>query len=341
MGISHLHQLQTPALGLTVKEVLNNAVPTFTDTILPNGESFDRRFAYEVLQKHKHIAAMVGYDSEPPIVDHPTVSKMILEVAKLGLKNIYTEEDLLALETPRNEDEREQAIAKVLKKNVDLIEALKLRIDTLKLEAILKGSLTYDQNGVKLSIDYGVPASNKLTSDWVDTEHDIIGDIEAWVTKYADMNNESPSAVILPKEVVRLLSANEGIKAEVDHLKRTRLKDEIKPFKEMLQMIFNDYGFPKIEFLDRTSVTVRDPYTGKDIEVSYALSNRVVLVADNIGEVVFGPTVENGFMPGYKLHVYDNIEPVQSVQRAVVAALPVVKHPNLIMYCDVTSTPAP
>lgn len=339
MGIAHLEPFQPQALKLSVEEVLQNIPPTFADKVLPDVESFDTQFAFDVVKHTKHIAGLIGYGSEPPVMDKDAVASKIGEVAKMGLKNIYTEEELLALMTPRNEDERTSAIKKMLMKNVDIISALQLRIDLMKLEAVMKGEIRYNQNGFKMNIDFGISKENRITlpkgSDWSDPAHDVIGDIEEWLWKYEDVNGERPDLIVIPQEVAKLLRSNQGIRAEVVHLEGVRSDSPVHVTNEKIQEVFDAFELPKLEFLNRRSVTARNVYTGKDEEIEYALPNRIVFVKERAGETIFGPTVENGFKPGYRLEIYDKQEPIESVQRGVVAALPVVTKPSLIMFADV------
>ncbi|MDM5187868.1 major capsid protein [Bacillus sp. DX4.1] len=345
MSISHLEPFQPPALKLLVEEVLHNTPPSFTDRVLPNFDSFDTRFAFEVIKSNKHIAALIGYGAEPPVMDKSVVASKIGEVVKMGLKNIYTEEELLALNTPRSEGERVNEIGKMLAKNVDIIGALQLRIALLKLEAVMKGEIKYDGNGVKINLDFGIPEENHIVlekgADWSDPMHDILGDIEEWVYKYEDLNGERPDLIVIPPEVSKLLRFNQGIRAEVAYMKGESSSIPVHASNEKVQEVFDTFRLPKIEFLKRRSITARNVYTGEDEQIEYALPNRIVFVKERAGETIFGPTVENDFNPGYCLQIYDNREPIESVQRGVVAALPVVTKPSLLMFADVIDNEAP
>ncbi|KFM99231.1 minor capsid protein E [Bacillus clarus] len=345
MGIAHLEQFQPPLLKVTVEEVLHNTPPTFADKVLPNVDSFDTNFAFDVVKHSKHIAGLIGYGSEPPVMDKDQVASKIGEVVKIGIKNIYSEEELLALNTPRNPSERESAVGKMVAKNVDIIGALQLRIALMKLEAIMKGELRYNQNGVKLNVDYGISEENRIVlpsgNDWSNPEHDIIGDIEEWAYKYQDLNGEFPDLMVIPPEVTKFIRLNKGIRAEVARMKGGTSGIPLYASNENIQKIFEEFGLPKIEFLKRRSITARNLYTGEDEQIEYALSNRIVFVKERAGETIFGPTVENGFDPGYHLEIYDKQEPIESVQRGVVAALPVITKPSLLMFADVISNEAP
>ncbi|MBY0597365.1 major capsid protein [Bacillus bingmayongensis] len=339
MSIAHLEQFQPPSLKTTVEEVLHDTPPTFADKVLPNVESFDTNFAFDVVKHTKHIAGLIGYGSEPPVMDKDQVASKIGEVVKIGIKNIYSEEEILALNTPRHPSERESAVGKMLAKNVDIIGALQLRIALMKLEAVMKGEIKYEGNGVKLNLDFGIPEENRIVlpngNDWSNPEHDIIGDIEEWTYKYQDLNGEFPDLIVISPEVTKLLRANNGIRAEVARMKGGTSGIPLYASNENIQKVFDEFNLPKLEFLKRRSITARNVYTGEDEQIEYALSNRIVFVKERAGECLYGPTVENNFNPGYCLQIYDRREPIESVQKGVVSALPVITKPSLIMFADV------
>ncbi|MGK0531465.1 major capsid protein [Bacillus sp. 'calajunan'] len=341
MGIAHIEAFQPQELKLSVEELLHNTPPTFADKVLPDVESFDTHFAFDVVSNTKHIAGLIGFGAEPPVMDKSAVASKIGEVAKMGLKNIYTEEELLELMTPRSEGERASAIKKMLMKNVDIIGALQLRIALMKLESVMKGEIRYNQNGVKMHLDFGIPEGNRIAlpkdNDWTDPSHDVINDIEEWLWKYEDVNGERPDLIVIPPEVAKLLRANQGIRAEVAYLENGRSDIPVHVTNEKIQKVFDAFELPKLEFLERRGVIARNVYTGEDEQFEYALPNRIVFVKERAGECVYGPTVENGFKPGYCLQIYDKQEPIESIQRGVVAALPVIKKPSLVMFADVVN----
>lgn len=336
--ISHYQEFQKPALRGLVNAVLRDRAkaPKIADRFLPNENIHSSTFAYDIVKNSQHIAAMIGYGAEPPIIDRDAVAQVAGEVAKIGLKHVATEEELLALSNARSNDARRAAIDKLIVKGIDLIDAILLRVDVMKLEALTKGVFSYNKNGVKVNIDFGVPASNKITlpasDDWTNPDHDIVNDLVEWVAKFQDQNGgQSPAEIWISRDIQRHLLKNRIIVSEVGRPASGTGRVTV----EELDKVLSDYALPPVRVVTNRSVTVKDVYTGQEETIEFMPVNRVVMLGEGIGNFLFGPTVENDYQPGVVLEAYDKREPIQSVMRAVAAGFPAIEAPSLIFYADV------
>src|SRR5690625_1941026 len=135
-GITYLKEFQKPALRGLVDAMENERLdaPTLGDRFLPNDEIYSTTFAYDIIKKSNHIAAMIGYGAEPPVVDRDAVASKMGELAKMGLKYIATEEELLALNQARSNAEKSAMVERLTAKGVDLVQALQRRVDVAKVE---------------------------------------------------------------------------------------------------------------------------------------------------------------------------------------------------------------
>lgn len=113
-GITHIEQFQKPAMrGLIDESVkIREETPTFADVFLPNENTFSTKFAYDIVKTNRHLAAMIGFGAEPPVMDRDAVASKMGELTKLGIKDIATEEELLALNQSRNNSEHAELIEK-------------------------------------------------------------------------------------------------------------------------------------------------------------------------------------------------------------------------------------
>ncbi|WP_103110272.1 major capsid protein [Brevibacillus reuszeri] len=336
-GITYLEQFQKPALRGLVDATLadRNEVPTLGDRFLPDDRIFSNTFAYDIIKKSQHIGAMIGYGSEPPVVDRDAVASRMGEIAKMGLKYIATEEELLALNQARNDGERQSMIDRLTVKGVDLVNAIARRVDVIKMEALTKGTFTYNKNGVKVTIDFGIPAENKValtgTSAWSDISADVIGDLLDWVDAYTVANGKAPDVILMSREVQALLLKNTVIVTEARGLNSGATRVSV----DELNSVLGGYGLPPVQVVTNRKVTVKDIYTGQDETIEFFPVNRVVMLSEGVGNYLYGPTVENNFQPGIVLEAKDKDEPIQSILRTVAAGFPAVEAPSLIFHADV------
>ena len=336
-GITYLKEFQEPALRGLVDALENEKkdAPALGDRFLPDDRIYSTTFAYDIIKKSNHIAAMIGYGAEPPVVDRDAVASKMGEVAKMGLKYIATEEELLALNQARNNGEKQAMIEKLLTKGADLVKAVQRRVDVAKMEAIAKGKFEYNKNGVKIVVDYNIPAENKIVltgqNTWANPEHDVIGDLIEWDRQYTETNGKKADLILMTRETQALLLKNSVIVTEA----RGKDSGATRVSVNELNSVLGGYGLPPIQVLTHTQITVKDIYTGQDEVIEFFPKNRVVFVAEGLGNFVYGPTVENNFQPGIVLQAKDKDEPIQSILRVAAAGFPIVEAPSLLLHADV------
>lgn len=332
-GITHLKEMQSPALRGLVVQIENDQAPSLADEFLPNGQTFSTTFAYDIVKKSNHIAAYIGFGAEPPVVDRDAVASKMGEVAKLGLKYIATEEELMALNQARSNAERSAMVDALTVKAADLVNALNKRVDISKLEALLKGTFSYNKNGVKINVNYGIAAPTvKSGADaWSAATAKPLSDLIAWNDAYVTKNGKSADAIIMSREALALLQTNEEIITEARGTNGTFTRVSMNEVNDVLA----GYGLPAVRVQAQRSVTVKDIYTGDDEVIEFLPKFRVVFASQGAGQFLFGPTVENDYQPGIDLRAYDKFEPIESVIRVAAAGVPVIENPDLIFHADV------
>ncbi|MBW3113496.1 major capsid protein [Bacillus sp. MCCB 382] len=333
-GLLHLEEFSKPALRGLVDETVQDTVPSIADRFLPNMNVYSNSFAYDIIKTNRYIGAMIGYGSEPPVVDRDAVASKMGSIAKMGLKYIATEEELLMLHQARNEGEKTQMIEKLTLKGVDLVQAIQRRIDVIKMEALTKGAFAYDKNGVKVSVDFGIPAEHKVAlsggADWDVADRDVIGDLLNFVETYEASNGRAPSVILMSREANAKLLRNSVIVTEAG-----RPAGSTRVSQAELNEVLSGFGLPPIQIVLDRKVTVKNVYTGADEVIEFFPANRVVMLSEGVGNFLLGPTVENNFQPGIHLDAYDKNEPIESILRAVAAGFPALENPALIFHADV------
>jgi hypothetical protein len=332
-GITHLKEMQAPALRGLVTLIENDTAPTLADEFLPNGQTFNTTFAYDIVKKSNHIAAYIGFGAEPPVIDRDAVSREMGEVAKLGLKYIATEEELIALNQARSNAESSAMVDQLMVKAADLVNALNKRVDISKLEALLKGTFSYNKNGVKININFGIgaPTVKSGADAWSASTAKPLSDLIAWNDAYVTKNGKSADAIIMSREAAALLQTNEEFIVEARGTGGAFSRISTNEVNDVLA----GYGLPPVRIQAQRSITVKDVYTGNDEVIEFLPKYRVVFASRGAGQFLFGPTAENDYKPGIDLRAYDKFEPIQSVIRVAAAGVPVIENPDLIFHADV------
>ena len=329
-----LREFQRATLKGLIDESLENRLPSFADRFLPQVPTYSTTFAYDIIKTNTHIAAMIGVGAEPPVIDRDAVASMHGKIAKFGIKYIATEEELMAIFQARSDGERQAMVNKLLTKATDLADMVQRRFDVTKLQAIGLGKFVYNDNNVKVDVDFGIPAAHKKTltstDKWDDAASDPVANLQDWVRTYAAENGKQPDVIYMSREVAAALMKNPTLVLESGRpvgVTRATMAD--------VQAVMASYGLPTIEVVDDRSITVKNVYTGENEVIEFFPSNRVVMVSEGLGEFLVGPTVENDFQPGVFVDAYDKKEPIESILRAVGAGFPALENPALLFHADV------
>jgi len=337
-GITHLAELKEPALRGIVEEVDKQKLEVQESLLnfLPDENTYNQEFAYDVISKTSQMGAMIGIGNEPPVRDKDAVARRMGELAKFGWKDIVTENELLKLHNPRNDGEFKALIDKLVADGATVVSELRDRINVTKAQALTTGQVNYDDNNVKVNIDFteDMPEEHKiaLTGDntWANPEHDVIGDLLAWDQQYQDTNGKQADTILMTRETQALLLKNTTIVAEAG-----RPEGVTRVSLDQLNSVLGGYGLPSITIVRKTSARVKNTYTGEDEQVELYPEGRVIFVSQGVGKFLLGPTAENNFQPGIVLQAYDKREPIQSILRAVAIGFPIIENPNLLLYADV------
>ena len=185
-------------------------------------------------------------------------------------------------------------------KDVDtLVEGVLARAEALKMEAVAKGVVTINENGVNGTIDFGVPAAQKIvlsgntapTALWSGSAADILGNLQTW-SDLMKAAGKTVTRAITSTKVLRTIAANAAIKVAIFGTGSNRYVsvNELNAFLE-------SNGLPSIVAYDEQyNVQNGDgTYTAK----RYFDENYISLLpAGPLGEGLFGPTAEEVELSG-------------------------------------------
>ena len=335
-SITQYREFQPAALKGVLDASIEQNEPTFADEFVGNEVSYDIRFAYDIIQRKQHIAAMIGLGAEKPVIDRHGAASRMVELAHFGLKDIVTIEELYEINAARNDADRQNRINRLLNRSVDLVNYLQLRKRVEKIKAVAFGSNTYDKNGVKIELDYGVPEDHKIAltsgNDWSDLDRDIIGDLIGWVETYKKNNaGKAPEAALVSRKVFGQLALNRTLIAEAGRPETATRISEAE-----LNEVLGRYGIPAIKVVEETTFTVNDIYTGEDETIEVFPENRVVFIAKGVGNFITGPNPDAPNMePIATLEAYNERTPRRDIIEVAESGFVVLDNPSLLLHADV------
>lgn len=272
------------------------------------------------------IASVHGFDTESEIGQREA-EKKVIELALIKRKMQLKEKEIIALESPRNDAEKQYLMKNVYNDFDNLIESVKARTEKMRMDVLATGILKLDENELDAEIDYGVPVENKVVNvDWNSNTSNPINDIIAWSNKLDQM----PGRVITSNTILAKILSNKNVVNALFGKDSTRIASvgELNTYLESL-------GLPKIYTYDKKYRKLEK--NGTYTKHRYFPENKLVMIpSESLGETVYGPTAEEIRLqrdPSVDVRTVGKIfacmyeegkDPVSTWEKAVATALPVL-----------------
>ncbi len=276
---------------------------------MPIEPVFDLKFAYNVIdKKYGRTASITGFNSDAPLRDKDGLSQAFAEVSKVQHGFRVDEYELLRFANPRREEERQKAIDYVYNQTDNLIQGVYDIEEWMRAQAMYKGRLDYSENDVVISVDYQIPAANKMVAatSWTDINSNPLVELQAVVTQFKNANKgEAPAEIHVSSKVKN------------DLLKSKAVILQVYGDADSRRLISNADLTSVLENLDLPPIVVQDTQidNGKGLERLLPERRVVALGGGEVGKLYCGPTVEKNFDTG--MYVLPIIETKQVGGQAV------------------------
>ncbi|HIW72633.1 MAG TPA: major capsid protein [Candidatus Levilactobacillus faecigallinarum] len=231
------------------------------------------------------IAHVSAFDTEAEIGSRQA-DKLSLELALIKRKMQLKEEDLIALQSPRNAAEANYMQSRVFDDIDSLVQGVLAQVEKMSMDALATGTVEVvdPDTKQKATFDYQVPSAHKadLTgksgTTWDNDSADPIKDITDW----ADAMDVTGTRVLTSKKIYRLLTRNASVlKAVYGTSTRALGQGDFDAFMQAQGLpIIRTYDDKYNEQVGNTLVSHR--YFPEDAFV--------IMSDDTPGEKVFGPT---------------------------------------------------
>lgn len=166
------------------------------------------------------LTAPSAFDAEPIAQHREGFDAMAGELPLFRKKMNLTEKEYHMLNLYlRSADD--QGVARLLTQIYDdqmtLVKGAVMTQEFLRSRALMDGKITIASKGGAVSVDYKVPASQKITltgiSTWDNEDLDIVGQITGWADAVEDKTGIRPTRMLMNRNTFKLLRNNKQIKA--------------------------------------------------------------------------------------------------------------------------------
>lgn len=308
-----------------------NARAYLLESLMPARNVFDIKFSYNVIDRvYARTASITGFNASAPLRDKDGLAKHFGEVAKVQHGFRVDEEELLRFNRPRTDAERQQAIDYVYNQTDNLVAGVRDIKEWMRAQAIYKGVLVYSENDIKINVDFGIPAENKITAGIAWSDHATstpLEDLQDAVAQYKLTNRgQSPAVFHVSTKVVSDLLQNTQIKNQIFGSPT----DKRLVTQADLRTVFGSLSLPDF--------VVQDDQIDNGAGLERLLPERriVLLPSTEVGKTMSGVTVEKNYQPGTYVvtEIKESNPPSQSVFVGE-TVFPALQRPTAIIHLDV------
>ena len=318
--------------------------PYVGPSLFPSQNIQDLDFEYFKSANRLPVMATVqAYGSETPIASREGIEKVKGEIPPIKRKINLDERYIIAL---RREGLGDIDIVKreVFNDLDRLIASVYDRIEAFRMEAISTGKLTIAENGVVMTVDYGVSEDHKDTLEttalWSAASTAVpITDIQGWVQQIVDDTGIKPTRALTSNTVVANLLKNEQIREMIYGSEGTTRAISLSMLNNLLQGM----DLPVIATYDAKTRTqnAAGAYTTTRF---FPETHFVLLPPDPLGETLYGPTAEalmsDAGIPvnetaGLFAQIYGTQDPPSIWTKVAATAIPTMPMADTLFIADV------
>ena len=261
--------------------------------LMPNKPTSDMNFAFNVINgQYAEAASITGWNASAPLRDKKDLERAFGSVSKVQHGQRLDEVELLSFNRPRSDQERAAVVDYVYNTTDDLVQGVDDIQEYMRAQVVYTGALKYDdkENDIHIDVKFDIPDENKLpvTTAWSDPASTPLLDLQAAVKQYQASNQRRKPAIMhMTSATEALLLQNEQIRTQIygtNNGSKLLMPADVKNVLTALNL-------PSYVINDDVIVV------GKN-EVQLLEDDKVVLLGNDLGHTMIGPTVENNYNPG-------------------------------------------
>ncbi|WP_053983424.1 major capsid protein [Niameybacter massiliensis] len=288
------------------------------------------------------VAASVhSFDTETEIASREGINAAIQDLALIKRKQKISEKELIVLNAPRSNSEERQVIARIFNDVDGLVNGVRARVEALRMEALGTGKIVLNENGVKGTIDFGVPGGQKTSKTWLSATPRILEDITDMVNAVVTGSGFRPTRVLTSQKILNGILKDDRIRKAMYGVNA----DKVANLNDLNQLLVSQ-GLPKIATYDGMFRVQGE--NGKYTTKRYFKEDAFVLMPEGkLGDTFYGLTAEEVRLrntPGVDIEMFGNIltqhyttnDPVAEWIKAVATAMPSFPAANQIYIATIS-----
>jgi hypothetical protein len=320
------------------KELINyfkarTIVPMLGESLFPERKIQDIEFDMILGAGGLPVSAEVhAYDTKTQLASREAIEKGVASLALIKRQIKIAEKEIIKVQNPRTDAELAFVLAQLYNDSEKMVEAVKVRVEAMRMEAISTGKIKIEENGVKVTIDYGVPTANKKSFNWSDaTTSKPLDDLSTLADSVEDTSGSRPTRALTSRKLARAICNSDSVRVAIHGIN----SDKIVTLAQLNELLIQS-DLPRI-------VTYEGKYKkegAKSFTTQRYFPENVISMfgSETLGETIYGLTAEEVKLVGdgkmdeatmvgnVFVGTYTSIDPVGEFTKAVATAIPSFPH---------------
>lgn len=206
-----------PAIAAYYNEKPKENAPYLLGVFFPDNKQLGTDLSYIKGAKGSvKPLSLSGYDAKAIPIGREGFEKLTTEIPffKNSMNiNEKQRKELLNVLQSGNQQVIDMVLNKIFDDETTLVDNAELTLELMRAQALTTGKIAFSSNGQSISFDYGVPAENKVTSDWtVTATADPLADITSWQDTIEANTGVRPNALIMNSTTLNKMKKVDAIK---------------------------------------------------------------------------------------------------------------------------------
>jgi len=297
------------------KELINyfkerKVTPMLGESLFPERKIQDIEFDMILGSRGLPVSAEVhAYDTKTQLASREAIEKGVASLALIKRQIKIAEKEIIKVQNPRTDAELAFVLSQLYNDSEKMVEGIKVRVEAMRMEATSTGKIKIEENGVKVTLDYGVPTANKKSFNWSDASTSKPLDDLTTLADAVEDTSSRPTRALTSRKIATLAQLNELLEqSNLPQIVTYEAKYKVEGAK----------GFTTKRYFPENVISMfGDAPLGETI---YGLTaEEVKLIGD--GKMDVAEMVGNIFVG-----TYTSIDPVGEFTKAAATALPSFPH---------------
>lgn len=278
-------------------------------------------------------AEVHAYDTETQLASREAIEKGVASLALIKRKIKIAEKEIIKINNPRTNAELDFVLSQLYNDAEKMTNSVKVRVEAMRMELLSTGKVAINENNVKVTIDYKVPAGNKKAFTWKTPDTDTpLDDLTILADAIETESGSRPTRALTSRKLVKTICNCDSVRRAVygvnsDKIVTLAALNELLVQLDLPQMVVYEGKYKKEGAKGFTTVR-------------YFPENCIAMFgAETLGETIYGLTaeevkligdgnMEEASMLDNKIFVgtYTSIDPVGEFTKAAATALPTLPH---------------